>query len=211
MIQLEYGGFEDAVVPICTLTLENTHKKYFLGSYIRLSEFRGAENQGPRALEAINNPNCEWLFRVNANESRKIPDSPISYSIPEKIVNLFEGGILADNHDLSNCIQPGDGDIFLRLWTEISIKNFSKGWRFISKGGNYRKWYGNIEYALDYSDNGKVLLTHPSTTLRTADKYFQTGFVWTRISSGNPSFRYWSDEKLVTDAGPILYSNDIIY
>ncbi|MGX9367229.1 BREX-1 system adenine-specific DNA-methyltransferase PglX [Desulfoplanes sp. PS50] len=53
LIQLEYSGFEGATVPICTFTLENTHNPEYKGGYVRLSDFRGAAVQGPKALEII--------------------------------------------------------------------------------------------------------------------------------------------------------------
>ena len=53
LIQLEYSGFDGATVPICTFTVENAHKPDFWGGYVRLSDFRGADQQGPRALEII--------------------------------------------------------------------------------------------------------------------------------------------------------------
>jgi len=53
LVQLEYSGFDGATVPICTFTLENAYSPHFKGGYVRLSAFRGAEQQGPRALEII--------------------------------------------------------------------------------------------------------------------------------------------------------------
>lgn len=53
LIQLEYSGFDGATVPICTFTLENAHRPDFRGGYVRLSDFRGADQQGPKALEVI--------------------------------------------------------------------------------------------------------------------------------------------------------------
>jgi len=53
LIQLEYSGFDGATVPICTFTLENAYNPDFKGGYVRLSDFRGAAQQGPRALEII--------------------------------------------------------------------------------------------------------------------------------------------------------------
>lgn len=53
LIQLEYSGFDGATVPICTFTLENTANPEFAGGYVRLSDFKGAAQQGPRALEII--------------------------------------------------------------------------------------------------------------------------------------------------------------
>ena len=53
LIQLEYSGFDGATVPICTFTVENAHNPAFKGGYVRLSDFRGADKQGPRAQEII--------------------------------------------------------------------------------------------------------------------------------------------------------------
>jgi len=58
LIQLEYSGFDGATVPICTFTLENAHNPHFKGGYVRLSDFRGADQQGPRALEIIQAANA---------------------------------------------------------------------------------------------------------------------------------------------------------
>jgi type II restriction/modification system DNA methylase subunit YeeA len=53
LIQLEYSAFDGATVPICTFTVENAYKPNYKGGYVRLSDFKGAENQGPKALEII--------------------------------------------------------------------------------------------------------------------------------------------------------------
>ncbi len=57
LIQLEYSGFEGATVPICTFTIENAHKPNYKGGYVRLSDFKGAAIQGPKALEIIKEQN----------------------------------------------------------------------------------------------------------------------------------------------------------
>ena len=53
LVQLEYSGFAGATVPICTFTLENLHRSGYRGGYVRLSDFKGADIQGPQALEII--------------------------------------------------------------------------------------------------------------------------------------------------------------
>jgi type II restriction/modification system DNA methylase subunit YeeA len=57
LIQLEYSGFDGATVPICTFTVENAHKPDYRGGYVRLSDFRGADIQGPKAIEIIQSYN----------------------------------------------------------------------------------------------------------------------------------------------------------
>jgi hypothetical protein len=65
LIQLEYSGFEGATVPICTFTIDNSYLSKFKGSYIRLSDFRGANNQAPKTLEAIRNSDCGWYYTAS--------------------------------------------------------------------------------------------------------------------------------------------------
>lgn len=57
LIQLEYSGFDGATVPICTFTVKNTYKPEYLGGYVRLSDFRGADIQGSKAIEIIQSYN----------------------------------------------------------------------------------------------------------------------------------------------------------
>jgi hypothetical protein len=52
MVQLEYNAFEAACVPVAALTMCKT-PIHFSGEYIKLSEFRGAENQAPKTLAAV--------------------------------------------------------------------------------------------------------------------------------------------------------------
>jgi len=57
LVQLEYNAFEPACIPVCTFCLENWYHPGYKGNFIRLSEFKGAENQAPKTLEIIKNYN----------------------------------------------------------------------------------------------------------------------------------------------------------
>ena len=79
LIELEYSGFDGATVPICTFTLTNKHQPETKGAYIKLSEFKGAIRQAPKALEAIANPDCGWLYRRCSRDFEAIPGEPLAY------------------------------------------------------------------------------------------------------------------------------------
>jgi type II restriction/modification system DNA methylase subunit YeeA len=154
LIQLEYSGFEGATVPICTFTLENKSKKNFRGSYIKLSEFRGAVNQAPKALEAIKNPDCGYSYHASAEDFKKIPGSPIAYWANDyELIEYKSNQILANVVDCCKGLDTGENNRFLRLWHEISknlctIMNKNGKWFPYNKGGDFRKWYGNREYLI---------------------------------------------------------------
>src|SRR4030095_9102012 len=88
LVQLEYNAFEPACVPVCSFTLLNSSTR-LTGGFIRLSDFRGSENQAPKTIEAIHNPDCDCFFRAGADDFKKIPGSPISYAVSNNIRTLF--------------------------------------------------------------------------------------------------------------------------
>ncbi|EEE6725721.1 BREX-1 system adenine-specific DNA-methyltransferase PglX, partial [Salmonella enterica subsp. enterica serovar Ohio] len=104
LIQLEYSGFDGATVPICTFTLQKGKVKDFISSYIRLADFRGAQNQGPKALEAIQDHNCGWFYNAKSDDFQKIPGTPIAYWVSNHFIESFN-----DNKKLSEIIYVKKG------------------------------------------------------------------------------------------------------
>jgi type II restriction/modification system DNA methylase subunit YeeA len=104
LIQLEYSGFDGATVPICTFTMNNTHIPGFVGSFIKLSDFKGAQNQGPKALEAIRNKNCDWFYLARQDDFQKLPGSPLAYWASAHVRLLF-----SSNPPLANVARSAKG------------------------------------------------------------------------------------------------------
>ena len=77
LIQLEYSCFTEATVPICTFTLYSSHIRQCVSSFIRLSEFRGADKQAPRTLEAIKNHSCGWYYECSPDEFKRSQTHPL--------------------------------------------------------------------------------------------------------------------------------------
>jgi len=112
LIQLEYSGFEGATVPICTFTLGKGRSDR-KGAFVRLSDFVGAKQQGPRALEIIEAHNNEqsahsgmrkYFFEVNQHKFAQIPGSPIVYWLSKSMLDTF-----AKNKALKEIAEPRQG------------------------------------------------------------------------------------------------------
>ncbi len=100
LVQLEYSGFEGATVPICTFTLVKGYVDA-KSAFVRLSDFVGAKQQGPRALEIIDAHNNEHsahpdmrrhFYEVDQREFAQIPGSPIVYWLPQSLMETFSTG-----------------------------------------------------------------------------------------------------------------------
>ncbi|HAE4869568.1 TPA_asm: BREX-1 system adenine-specific DNA-methyltransferase PglX, partial [Salmonella enterica subsp. enterica serovar Java] len=160
LIQLEYSGFDGATVPICTFTLQKGKVKDFISSYIRLADFRGAQNQGPKALEAIQDHNCGWFYNAKSDDFQKIPGTPIAYWVSNHFIESFN-----NNKKLSEIIYvkkgicTGNNEKFIRQWHEVSFTKSSVSscstsasakWYPVTKGGDFRRWYGNKDYFINW-------------------------------------------------------------
>jgi type I restriction-modification system DNA methylase subunit len=220
LIQLEYSGFADATVPICTFTFENSPNESYRGAYIRLSDFVGPSVQALKTLEAINNPDCGWFYRRSAKDFTAIPGSPIAYWASDSIYNNFVSGTPISTIAPSYVgIMTGDAGRFIRCWWEVDNErtmmdsssleeavNSMKKWFPCNKGGTYRKWYGNDLFIINWLNNGIEVKTLSSGDHRHYQDYkdeykFKETITWTAISSSKPSFRIKPRGFLTEHAG----------
>src|SRR5699024_583641 len=80
LIQMEYSAFEEATVPINTFVIKNTRNNESNGIYLRLSDFKGGMDvQKEKVLEAVKNPDVNYLYRSNQAKFNNIPGLPIAY------------------------------------------------------------------------------------------------------------------------------------
>ncbi len=220
LVQLEHSGFDGATVPICTFIIENFHKPNFHGGYVRLSDFRGSENQAPRTLEAIRNPNCGWFYRAASAEFHKIPRSPIAYWVTEKIRDLFSHRKLSQLGNARQGLATANNGRFVRNWQEVSLNNVGLGlanefeskksarkWFPYNKGGEKRRWYGNQEFLVDWENGGEHIKSFENAVVRNPEYYFRESISWGLITSGGSSFRYYPI-GFVYDVGGMSYFSD---
>jgi type II restriction/modification system DNA methylase subunit YeeA len=210
MAHLGTKGFDSIggeVVSTTAFILNKGKDSNSTGVFVRLTEGK-SENEKENIFRNSTSSKKSNYYKFTNRSFSDIPGSPIGYWITDNFLKLYKAQNISSRFDSSNCIQPGDSEKFLRFWHEINSKDIGNRWKIVSKGGTFRKWYGNIEYVIDYKDDGRIISQHPSSILRTPSKYFHHGFVWSRIAPGKVSFRDWDKSYLVSDAGPILYCDD---
>ena len=207
LIQLEYSGFAGATVPICTFTFHNSHIDSYEGGYVRLAGFTGANVQAPRALEAIQNPDCGWFYRRNADAFKQIPGSPIAYWASNNALNAFENNNRLDEYARTRKgMFTGDNNLFLRQWFEMTYSLFGLGYKPYCKGGQFRKWYGNLDYVVRWDNDGYEIKSFRGSGNINCNDYFQPCLVWSLITSDRISFRMLDSVQFVMgDAGPACY------
>lgn len=208
LVQLEYSGFAGATVPICTFTLQTGSDLSYRGGYIRLSDFKGADNQAPKTLEAINNPDCGWFYRRRAEDFKVIPGSPIAYWASDAVFEAFLNSNEFDTvaHPKVG-MQTSNNDRYLRLWWEGDFRPTRKDKKWIKylKGGEYRKWYGNLSWLLLYKNNPQWILEQPNAKVLSEDMLEIPKVTWTDLTSGKNSFRFAPSDSFYDISGHCFF------
>ncbi|EHK9043271.1 BREX-1 system adenine-specific DNA-methyltransferase PglX [Vibrio vulnificus] len=226
LVQLEYSGFDGATVPICTFTLTKRAIPSYKGCYIRLSEFKGADNQGPKTLEAINNRSCGWFYETGQQSFRYIQGTPVAYWASDSLFSVFKNNSsLKENCPFKSGMSTTDNNRFLRLWHEVSFSDFcidatslehaketQKKWFPYKKGGAFRRWAGNDDYVVNWLNDGEEIkhsvvnnpkdpnTTHWSRRIFGVPYFFKTSITYSRISSSDFSVRYSNGGTIFSDA-----------
>ena len=219
LIQMEYSAFEEAVVPICSFVLKNGKEKE-KGLYFKLSDFKGGmEIQNQKVLEALKNSNCGYFYEANRENFEKIPGSPIAYWVSDKVREIFEKNQkLSEIADSKNGFTTGNNDLFLRIWNEINYSKIGysmsnsqealeskKKWFPYNKGGEFRKWYGNQEYLVNWENNGYSIKEYAHLVPRSLKYMFLPNISWSKISSSSISFRYYPKGFMFDVAGLSMF------
>ena len=226
LIQFEYSAFEEATVPVCTFAFQNRHiqKK---GSYLRLVDFRGGmEVQRQKALEAIENHDCGFYYEQSTDNFSKIPGSPVAYWASTTILSDFVcGKSLSFYAEPKQGMATMDNNKYLRMWYEIDKNSYylhahsleeakasEKKWFPYNKGGDYRKWYGNFNYLVNWENDGAALKADAAKIYGSYSKriyntqyFFLPSITWSKISSGTFSVRCIPDGCLFDVAGCSIF------
>ena len=194
---------------------QNAVVQGYKGTYNHI-KLQDIENAEPKEFPVQGNR----FAQVSAANFSKIPGSPIAYWAGENFISVFEKGVLIGNiFPVKKGMDTSDNDRFLRFWYEISSKKFSFGhlasnckWYPYDKGGNFRRWYGNKEYIVNYENNGYELV-HSTANLRSRQLYFKEHITWSALTASYTSFRYSDYKSIFDSAGSSMFpdSNQIYY
>lgn len=230
LVQMAKGAFyKEATVDVCTFVLKNG-KSIQKSLYFRLTDFKGdMDVQKEKVLEALKEKSCDYFYETDEQNFSEIPGSPIAYWVSNNLLNSFKRGeALKLKGDTRQGMATSDNKRFLRLWFEVDenkiglnclnaqeAKRIQKKWFPYNKGGEFRKWYGNIEYVINYENDGyevkeyaAKLYQSPSRTIKSMSEYFKNCISWSKISSGSIAFRYYPNGFIFDVAGCCIFYED---
>lgn len=231
LIQPEYHAiWSSAAVPICTFISRKGFIKAYEATFIRLTDFYGEDIQSEKTLEAIRNDDCNWKYRSRPDDFNKIPGSPVAYWASSNTRDAFAlNASLIDEFHVRQGLATSNNALFVRYWWEVSQQNVGVGcansseandsrkrWFPFNKGGDYRRWFGNLEHVVDWQNDGERIkknilsqypyLTTPDFVAKNPQFYFSECISWSAITSSSFSCRYYPKGTIFSHAGMAAFS-----
>ncbi len=200
-----------------------------MGTYIRLVDINDAKGKESAFLSASQDNSSSIRFETSAEDFSKIPGSPVAYWVSGNMLKAFSSGeVLKTRGDTRQGMATSDNNRFLRFWYEVNYNKLglncsssenakakNKKWFPYNKGGEYRKWYGNIENVINYENDGfevkqyaTSLYKSPTRTIKSISEYFKHCLSWSKISSGSIAFRYYPIGFVFDVAGCCIFYED---
>ena len=197
----EIGG---EVVQTTSFVRVRAHIDNYKGVYCRLIEPTTQQGKEEMFLAGKNR------YTANQDNFAKIPGSSVAYWLSRNSLVNFDKVFLENFANSREGVTTGCNDQFLRLWYEVAFGNIGWNakaandtincnfkWYKQMKGGDFRRWYGNREYVIDWENNGDRIqhfADEKTGRIRShnynLDYNFHEMLTWTNISTGKFSLRY---------------------
>lgn len=107
----------------------------------------------------------------------------------------------------------GNNEKYLRYhWEVESDKVGQTYWVFYAKGGDYRKYYGNLEMVIDWRDSARnFYATNKTSNLLSEHFWFREGVTYSAVTSRGTGFRYLPKGCIFDKGGPSIAIKDNLY
>ena len=208
----------------CAFVVRTCNLPEYKGIFRRLFDKQGsvATNEELAARFATSSP-----ILASPNDFKPIPTRPVAYWVSDRIRNVFlRSARLEDVATPRQGVATADNGRFLRRWFEVSIDRVGFGctsnreavcsgrrWFPHKKGGDFRKWFGNNEYVINWQNDGEEIRNYTDDRGRVLSRpqnteyFFREGVTWSHTSIATLSVRYSEEGSTFNCEGPTLFSD----
>ena len=237
LVELPLNGFKGATIQICFWTLTTAVNWRGEATFVRLVDLGGDESRLQEgAIFALSDRSSERTFKLRRSDFEGIlegiPGAPLAYWFPDTLFEAFRTSpSLKSAARVAKGLVTADNESFVRQWWEVSraricfgcpdrsvAKSLDVRWFPYAKGGDFRRWAGNLEAVVNWEQDGHLIqttLTDDGLRVRATnfnlDRIFKQGIAWTVVTSGEPSFRKVESGYLFDAAAGLCQSTDDEY
>ncbi len=149
------------------------------------------------------------FYECEQSKFNKIINAPFCYTFSDDIISIINETSVASNFNPATGLQTGNNSKYIRVWMEVSIKDKDIKWFPLVNGGDFRKWYGNLNEFIYWFNDGEDIKNCKSSVLRNQQYYKLPGISWNRIASRGITLRYFPSGCFFDQAGDSMFSENL--
>lgn len=153
----------------------------------------------------------ENRFLISNSEIQKLPRCVFAYWLDEKLRHVFDLKKFGDISDGEGKNVTADNARFLRLVWEVESNMVGRGkkWLRYAKGGANRKWAGNLEHVVDWSESSRQFYRKNHASRIIEERYwYRSGITWSVIGGSGTGFRHLPEDTTYDTKGLALFTKD---
>ena len=174
----------------------------YKGTYCRLFDKQGEVQSIEEREQAFLSGKGRYISQ-QSNFSN-IPGSPVAYWVNDRFIANFSFPHIDSTHFSGGRNKTHNNEKYTRLWWEIADRS---RWQLYVKGGDFRRWYGNHEVLVDWSNEAKAEYDSHGG-LYNQEYAGHIGICWTLITSAKTAFRVKVPYAHYDSGAPTIFNKD---
>jgi type II restriction/modification system DNA methylase subunit YeeA len=184
LVHIGFNSFPELnskIALACAFVIGAENVKDYLGTYVNLNDAPHSADKSDVFCER----NDSIVFKRKKEIFYDIPGSPIAYWISPLALAAFANTKITDISISEGQNITSDNARFIKFWWEVLNGDIGKNdkWLPYAKGGDYRRWYGNLDYVVDWSESARQHY-RVDQGCRIIPEYlwYRIGITWTLIA-----------------------------
>ena len=204
LVHLGIKAFEEIgndVVQTCAFVIQGKYFDGYNSQFVRLVDCKNYNEKEKAFLTG------KYRFEANIADLKKIPGMPLAYWVSKQFIRNFQNAKYIEDYGILTGSQniTGDNEKFLKCFWEVDNEKVGDRWHFYAKGGDYRQYYGNLTFVVDWSDTARTFYaTNKTSNLLSEEFWYKPGITYSAITSRGTGFRYLPEGCIFDKGGPSI-------
>ncbi|WP_419625624.1 BREX-1 system adenine-specific DNA-methyltransferase PglX [Thiolapillus sp.] len=176
--------------------------------FIRLIDGDSELEKARLFIEALQDTWCNRVFTHSPEQFQRLPSASLAYWVSEGVLGTFESDSISTLIEVEGKNITSDNERFLRFIWEVASNDRGREckWLLYSKGGAFRKWAGNLEHVVNWSEDARSFYRkHSSGRIIPEDYWYRSGVTWSPISTMKSGFRFLPQDTTFDTKGLAVF------
>ncbi|WP_039926863.1 BREX-1 system adenine-specific DNA-methyltransferase PglX [Alcanivorax sp. DG881] len=202
LVQIGFNSFPELNSKVAlgaAFSIFRSNVPFATGTFVNLNSAPRSADKGSVFRDRDDN----IVFFVGQEAFQKIPDSPIAYWAPYE--RVFKYSPLNDFYESGGRCKTHNDENFVRFHWELESGSVGPNnrWRYYEKGGDFRKWYGNRLFVVDWSETARAYYARKGGLTR--EMYWnRQGITWSDIGIQS-GFRLKLEDTEYSSVSPTIF------